>query len=90
MSRENLPVGFSIRFQFHQSVYDVFSLKIQENSRLGYIESVHKNKRKVQQFLAYVVFCFPSEPNILEGPKYEKNINTILMYDVLTPVGTSR
>ena len=29
---------------------------------------------------AYVVFCFPSEPNILEGPEYEKNINTVSMY----------
>ena len=29
---------------------------------------------------AYVVFCFPSEPNIPEGPEYEKSINTLLMY----------
>ena len=30
------------------------------------------------------VFCFPSEPNIPEGPKYKKNINTNsmrLVYD---------
>ena len=43
--------------------------------------------------LAYVVFCFPSVPNILEGPEYEKNINTIdvrEMFYQLTPVGTSR
>ena len=24
------------------------------------------------------VFCFPSDPNIPEGPEYEKNINTIM------------
>ena len=28
-----------------------------------------------------VVFCFPSEPNIPEGPEYEKNINTISMHE---------
>ena len=25
-------------------------------------------------------FCFQLEPNIPEGPEYEKNINTISMY----------
>ena len=29
---------------------------------------------------AIVVLCFPSEPNIPEGPEYEKNINTISMH----------
>ena len=27
------------------------------------------------------VFSFPSEPNIPEGPEYEKNINTISMHE---------
>ena len=27
-----------------------------------------------------LVFCSPSEPNIPEGPEYEKNINTISMH----------
>ena len=29
---------------------------------------------------ALAIFCFLSEPNIPEGPEYEKNINTISMY----------
>ena len=28
-----------------------------------------------------VVFCFPPEHTILEGPEYEKNINTISMQE---------
>ena len=31
--------------------------------------------------LAPAIFCFPPEPNIPEGPEYEKNINTISMYE---------
>ena len=49
---------------------------VKKNS-LGFIESVHENQWKVQQFSRPLappsaVFCFPSEPNIHEGPKYEK------------------
>ena len=29
---------------------------------------------------AQLVFCFPSEPNIPEGPEYKKNINTVSMH----------
>ena len=52
-------------------------------SRLSFIESVHENKWKVQQFSCHlapakVVFCFPSEPNILELPEYEK-ISTLYL-----------
>ena len=41
------------------------------------IESVHENLRQVQQLSPppapyEAVFCFPLEPNIPEGPEYEK------------------
>ena len=66
---------------YHLSLKNSFrnreNLQYKTNSRFGFIESVHENYWKVQQFSrplapAEAVFCFPSEPSIPEGPEYEK------------------
>ena len=96
VSRENLPVGFSTRFQFTKSVYDLFCLKIQKTADSVILSLFMRTngKCKFSRPLHRLVFCFLSEPNILEGPEYEKSMNTISMYGEefyqLTPVATSR
>ena len=48
---------------------------LEENSRIGIVESVHEYNAKCNNFhvpSTKAVFCFPSEPFIPEGPECEK------------------